>query len=79
MTISLRNLPPEVERAILEKSRQEGISLDEAATQLLIIAANPAGKSNGFEEFFGTWSAVEAAEFDATLASMRQIDSRDWA
>ena len=35
MTISLRNLPPEVEKAILETSRREGISLNKATLRLL--------------------------------------------
>ena len=38
MTISLRNLPPELEKAIVDKSNREGISLNKAATQLLALA-----------------------------------------
>ena len=78
MTISLRNLPPEVELAIVEKSRREGISLNKAATQLLSLALNPQQRNTGFDEFAGSWSAEAAAQFDSTLASMRSVDPTDW-
>ena len=78
MTISLRNLPPEVELAIVEKSRREGISLNKAVTQLLSLALNPHKRNTDFDEFAGTWSADATSEFDTTLASMRSIDPEDW-
>ena len=54
MTISLRNLPPEIERAIVTKSESEGISLNKAATQLLELAqhadADPPADYHVWEE-----------------------------
>ena len=72
MAISLRNLTEEVEKAILETSRQEGISLDKAVIQLLQAAPCMAAKNSDFDEFFGTWSNAEADAFDAALAERRQ-------
>ena len=79
MTISLRNLPPEVEKAILEISRREKISLNKATLRLLEASLRRPAVNTDFEEFFGTWPADEADAFDAALRAMRQIDPADWA
>jgi hypothetical protein len=73
MTISLRNLPPEVEKAILETSRREGISLNQAALRLLQVSLRKPARNTDFDDFIGTWSDAEADEFDAVLAEMRRI------
>ncbi len=78
MTISLRNLPVEVERAIVETSRREGISLNKATLRLLEASLRKPVKNSDFEEFHGTWSSAEAEAFDAALAEMRQVDAADW-
>ena len=78
MTISLRNLPPEVEKAILETSHREGISLNKATLRLLQASLRKPFRNSDFDEFFGTWSKEEADEFDAALAEMRQVDPADW-
>jgi len=78
MTISLRNLPEEVEKAILETSRREGISLNKATLRLLEASLRKRTTYSDFEEFFGKWSSAEADAFDATLTGMRQIDPADW-
>jgi hypothetical protein len=73
MTITLRNLPAEVEEALLETSRREGISLNRAALRLLQASLRKSRKNSDFDEFFGTWSSAEADAFDAALAEMRRI------
>ena len=78
MTISLRNLPPEVEKAILETSHREGISLNKATLRLLQASQHKPARNSDFDEFFGTWSKAEADEFDAALAEMRKVDPIDW-
>ena len=78
MTISLRNLPDEVEKAILETSRREGISLNKATLGLLQASVRKPTANSDFEEFFGRWSTADADAFDATLGGMRQIDPADW-
>lgn len=78
MTISLRNLPKEVEKAIRETSRREGISLNKAVLRLLEAQLRKPTRNSDFEEFFGTWSRAEADAFDTALAAMRQIDPADW-
>jgi len=78
MTISLRSLPKEVEKAILETSHREGISLNKATIRLLEARLYKPARNSDFEEFSGTWSTTEADAFDAALAGMRQVDPADW-
>jgi hypothetical protein len=78
MTISLRNLPPEVEKAILETSQREGISRNKATLRLLQASLHKPAINTDFDEFFGTWSSEEADAFDAALAEMRKVDPADW-
>jgi hypothetical protein len=73
MTITLRNLPAEVEKAILETSRREGISLNKATLRLLQVSLCKPARNTDFDEFIGTWSSAEADEFNAVLAEMRRI------
>ena len=73
MTISLRNLPEEVEKAILETSRREGISLNKATLRLLQSSLRKPAINTDFDDFIGTWSDAEADAFNAVLAEMRRI------
>ncbi len=78
MTISLRNLPPEVAKAITDLSRREGVSLNKATIRLLEGSVHKPALNSDFDEFLGMWSADEAAAFDMALRQMRQIDPADW-
>jgi hypothetical protein len=78
MTISLRNVPAEIEKAIVETSRREGISLNKATIRLLQASLHKPARNSDFDEFIGTWTDAEADEFNAALAEMRQIDPADW-
>ncbi|MGD0776286.1 MAG: hypothetical protein ABSC05_26000 [Candidatus Solibacter sp.] len=72
MTISLRNLPAEVEKAILETSRREGISLNKATLRLLQASLRKPAINSDFDDFIGTWPDAEADAFNAALAEMRR-------
>ena len=78
MTISLRNLPPEVEKAILETSQREGISRNKATLRLLQASLRKPAINSDFDDFIGTWSDAEADEFNAALAEIRKVDPADW-
>ena len=83
MTISLRNLPPDIERALVSKSEREGISLNKAATQLLERAIRPVKRNSDFDEFAGSWTAEAAIKFSRRSktcgASIRKIGSGESA
>jgi hypothetical protein len=78
VTVSLRNLPPEIEQAIQDTSRREGISLNKAAIRLLETSLRKPARNSDFDEFCGIWSKEEADQFDAALREMRQVDPADW-
>lgn len=78
MTISLRNLPPEVEQAIVEISRRDRISLNKATQKLLEESLSKTAINSEFDDLSGSWSSAEADEFDAALLKMRQVDPSDW-
>jgi len=78
MALSLRNLPPEIEKAIEETSQREGISLNKATIRLLQSSLKRPTTNTDFEEFCGVWSAEEADQFDSALRDMRRIDASDW-
>ena len=79
MTISLRNLGPEVEQAIAETSRREQISLNKATQRLLEESLCKPAMNSDFDDLAGSWSPAEADQFDAALLKMRQADALDWA
>ena len=78
MTISLRNLPPEVEKAITDLSRREGVSLNRATIRILEASLRKPARNEDFDEFLGCWSTEEADAFEAALREMRQVDPADW-
>jgi len=78
VSISLRNLSPDVEKAILEISRRERISLNKATLRLLESSIRKPAVNSDFEEFFGTWPSQEADSFEETVRKMRQVDPLDW-
>jgi len=53
MTITLRNLPAEVEKAILETSRREAISRNRGTLRFATGISAQAGINTDLNEFFG--------------------------
>ena len=83
--LTVRNLPPEVEKAILDKAKKERRSLNQTVVSLLEEAtgARPRGRKptvhHDLDHLFGLWSREEADEFDCYLKESRAaIDPRDW-
>lgn len=81
--ITVRNIPPGVAKAVREKARKEGLSLNRAVVSLLEEAAGvtPRGKPavhHDLDHLAGTWSQAEYDEFMASLRDQRQIDAEMW-
>jgi len=80
--ITLRNIPPEVQRAIRAKAKELGISMNRAVLELLqerIGKSRKRGtKYTDLDHLFGAWSQAEADEFDQALAEQRRIYPEDW-
>jgi hypothetical protein len=83
--ITLRNIPPEVARAIQRKASEEKTSLNRAVIRLLEEALEMRhGKArrpvhHDLDELSGSWNDEEAESFDEALKTQRSIDSELWA
>lgn len=75
---TLRNVPPEVDRALRKRAREEGKSLNEIAVAALQTATTTdvPKKSINLEGIVGTW--VEDPEFDRAMEDQRRIDPELW-
>ena len=81
--ITVRNLPPEVAKAVREKARKEKLSLNKAVVRLLEEAMGAdKGKEkvvhHDLDRFFGTWTKEEADAFDDATRDHRKIDPEMW-
>jgi hypothetical protein len=82
-TITVRNLPPAVAKAVREKARRERLSLNKAIVRLLEEATGAGGRrkrvlQHDLDRFFGTWTPEEADAFDEALREQRHIDPEMW-
>lgn len=82
--ITLRNVPRELERVILQRVRRTRASINKAVISLLEEAAGlgkgrpTATPHHDLDNLWGAWSAEEARAFDRHLASQRAIDADLW-
>lgn len=83
-TITLRKLPPALERRVEEKARELGLSLNKTVLRLLeerlLPPSVPLGgrEHHDLDHLAGRWSREEAEEFDRSLAEQRRIDPEIW-
>lgn len=83
--ITVRNLPPDVARAIRVKASKEGLSLNRTVAKLLAQATGHAPREgpvstthDDLDEFAGAWTEQEADDFDAYLKEQRSVRTEDW-
>ncbi len=80
--VTLRNLPAELERVILNRARETGLSINKTVIALLEESLGPRKikrvRHHELDGLCGAWSNVEADRFDDTLAEQRTIDSEMW-
>jgi len=82
-SITLRDIPGEVQRAVKERAAQKNLSLNRAVISLLQDALG-IGKKPGKKEYHdldhlcGRWSRRQAQQFDDTLKEQRKIDREMW-
>jgi plasmid stability protein len=87
-TITIRNMPEQLERRIETMAADEGASLAQTVIRLLLRATGLGGsgdsggagrgRSHELDALAGTWSADDAAEFDASLQELRRTDPELW-
>jgi len=82
--ITLRNLPPELEKRVEAKARELGLSLNKTVIRLLEEHLGPRStplapqRCHDLDHLAGSWTAEEAEEFDRALDEQRRIDPELW-
>ena len=82
-TITLRKLPPEIEREIRKQAKEKGISVNKAVIGLLEkqVDSKQKGRKNkhhDLDHLFGSWTKRQSEGFDKALAEQREIDPELW-
>ena len=78
MQYTIRNIPPELDRALKARAKKLGKSVNQVALDALARSVGQAIKRRNLREMPGAWSKGEAAEFDRFLEQDRQIDDELW-
>jgi protein involved in polysaccharide export with SLBB domain len=79
--LTIRQVPPELSRALEEEKRRRGQSLNRTVLDLLAraLGITPGGRrSNGLRRFSGTWTQEELEEFEKAIEITEQIDPELW-
>ncbi len=79
--ITLRNVPPQVARLILETAKRQHSSLNMAVISLIekLLPRREAADHHDLDHLIGSWSAKEAAAFDREIELQRRIEPDLWA
>jgi plasmid stability protein len=77
--ITLRNLPPELDKAIRKRARDKRVSVNKAVIGLLEEHLTPGKlkrteRHHQLDHLFGSWTDADADEFDRVLDKQRTID-----
>jgi hypothetical protein len=73
---TIRGIPQEVDRALRQRARQRGESLNRLVVDELTVATIGRPKRADFTDLVGQWTPDPA--FDEILASQRRIDPDKW-
>jgi len=79
--LTIRNVSPELNRAIVAESRLKGQSINKTVLNLLHHALGlgiTKSFDNGLGKFAGTWSEEEFHEFEENTAHFEAIDMELW-
>jgi plasmid stability protein len=79
--LTVRNLPPELARALEEEKRRRGKSLNQVVIDLLRQALGLGWgepRRNGLEKLAGDWSQEELEAFEKATAVFEIVDEDQW-
>lgn len=81
--LTLRGLPPRLERSLRELARKEGLSLNKAAVRLLEKGAGIGERhddriGHSFDHLISTWSKAEGEAFLESVQSLEKVDPELW-
>jgi hypothetical protein len=75
--LTIRGVSEALSRRLTRLGKSRGQSVNTTALQILEQAVGVEGRRERLARYM-TWSADEAAEFDAVLKSQRVIDADQW-
>jgi hypothetical protein len=78
MQYTIRNIPPELDRAIKARAKRLGKSVNQVALEALANVVDRPVKRRSLREMPGAWSKSEAQKFDRFLQEHRSIDDELW-
>lgn len=81
--VTLRNLPPSLDRTIRQRAKKNGVSVNKVVISLLQehlgeSDKRPVRRYHDLDELAGLWNKQEAEAFEQTLAKQRAIDPEMW-
>jgi plasmid stability protein len=81
--VTLRNLPPKLDRTIRERAKKKGVSVNKVVIGLLQDHLGESERKtvrryHDLDELAGSWSEEEAEAFERALAKQRGIDLEMW-
>jgi len=79
--LTVRNVPPELARALQEEKKRRGSSLNQVILDLLtqgLGVGTGRRRSNGLARLAGTWTQRDLEDFEAAVAVTEQIDEELW-
>jgi hypothetical protein len=78
MQYTIRNIPPELDRALKVRAKRMGRSVNQVALEALAQSVGLPVKRRSLRDMPGAWSKAEASAFDSFLGSHRQVDEELW-
>jgi hypothetical protein len=78
MQYTIRNIPPELDRALKTRAKRLGRSVNQVALEALANVVGRSVRRRNLRGMPGAWSRAEAARFDRFLAENRTIEKELW-
>lgn len=78
MQYTIRNVSPDLDRALKARAKQLGKSVNQVALEALAGSVGVSVKRRDLRAMPGAWSKEEAARFDRLLEESRRIDDELW-
>jgi plasmid stability protein len=81
-SISVHGIDEEMEKAIKERAKSEGKSVNKIVKELIAKALGTGDKPPDnrveFADLCGVWTETEASEFMKLIADLEVADAKDW-
>src|SRR5690349_17082654 len=75
---TIRNIPPELDRAIKARAKRLGMSINQVALEALANVVDRPIPRRSLRNMPGAWSKSEAEKFDRFLQQHRAVDEELW-